>query len=336
MLNNIKNIELLKLNNEKNYIIDLLYDNINFYNIKYQLISQIENLDELKQNEFYVIPHLLGIPCILILDNKFDCPIAIIKKNLKFYKNQININNIQMYKLYDLKSCKFNKKTIIDGKFSIINDNSIIYCIHDIYMYEDRKYFTELLIKKYKSCESLCDILNNSSSIITFKFVSLYTYDQLPMLIYEKIRNSKFKINGLIFLPIRTGKSFIYINDNEFSFIKSNYADFLKKYEYLDVPDIPLNIYYDDCEKFVDNNKKKELLIKKTKISDVYELYDIKINDESPNLYLNITQDNYIDIAHVPNIATSHFLKNKTDEINIFKCTCIYSPKFRKWIPIIK
>ena len=33
---------------------------------------------------------------------------------------------------------------------------------------------------------------------------------------YNKIQNTDFKINGLIFLPIRTGKYYIYINDNLF------------------------------------------------------------------------------------------------------------------------
>ena len=40
-------------------------------------------------------------------------------------------------------------------------------------------------------------------------------------LVYNKIRNSDFKINGITFLPIRSNRVYIYINDTEFENIKN-------------------------------------------------------------------------------------------------------------------
>ena len=40
------------------------------------------------------------------------------------------------------------------------------------------------------------------SSNFNVKLIKLYKYNDMNDLIYNKIRNSDFKINGLIFLPI--------------------------------------------------------------------------------------------------------------------------------------
>lgn len=345
------NLDIIKTNVEKTYIIDILYNNINFYNIKYQLINTLESLHELKKiihNDtcdinkytssltYYVIPHIIGISSILLIDPKLSYPIIIIKKNLKYYRNQVDVNNVVMYKLINYKKV-YDKLTIIDGKFSnTLDDNKKIYFhIHDIYIYQNKKLYTEQLLNKYNLVNEL-DLFN--SSTIIFDYPTLYKIDQLPLLIYDKIKDYNFKINGLIFVPERTGKTYIYINDQEFADLKNNniYASYLKNYEYLKVPNIPLNIY-NDCNLFVDPNKTKIFIIKKTKISDVYELYnfdnDQKINNS--NLYIYINNSNYEDIAHIPDIKTSHYIKDLLNNVGFTKINCIFSPKFNKWIPKI-
>ena len=68
------------------------------------------------------------------------------------------------------------------------------------------------------------------------------------------------------------------------------------------------------------DGKKKTLLVKKTIISDVYELYDKCSTDEK------------IGIAHIPNIKISKYCyENIKDES---MCQCIFSKDFNKWIPL--
>ena len=50
----------------------------------------------------------------------------------------------------------------------------------------------------------------------------LYNFSELPDLIFNKLKTTELKINGLMFLPEYTGKYYIYTNDNEFDELKNN------------------------------------------------------------------------------------------------------------------
>ena len=49
----------------------------------------------------------------------------------------------------------------------------------------------------------------------------MYKLSEINNAIYGGIKNSDFKINGIIFWPIVVGKQYIYINDNEFDKLKT-------------------------------------------------------------------------------------------------------------------
>lgn len=333
MLEKYKNLQLITDNRIKNTILDIIYDNVNFYHIKYQLITTEKHLDELynSSNSYFVTPHLLGVSCLILLDSKFDFPIIIIKKDLKFYRNQVNINMVKIYQLTSENNISHNNTTLIDGKFSIIpqnQDNQLLYCIHDIYVYKNKKLLSDKLDNKYIMCSDISDWFTS----IIVKFCNLTeTFNDLPSLLFDKIKNSKFKINGIIFLPHRSGKSYIYINDSEFSDLKRSDKYTEISHKYLSIPVIPLNI---QDSSLVDNNTKTKFVLRKTKISDVYELYNYIYKDS--DLFRNITEKNYVNIAHVPTTKLSHYLKDLANKNIIFILDCLYSPKFNKWVPLIQ
>jgi hypothetical protein len=150
------------------------------------------------------------------------------------------------------------------------------------------------------------------SSNFNVKLIKLYKYNEMNDLVYNKIRNSDFKINGLIFLPIRSGRVYIYINDTEFDTIKNS-----PNLEVItDVTNIKLSQNMDV------QIQEKELLLQKTQIVDVYEVFTI---DKTCRF----------GISSIPNIEISHKLRkhfNNNDQLII---KCIFDNNFLKWKPII-
>jgi hypothetical protein len=129
-------------------------------------------------------------------------------------------------------------------------------------------------------------------------------------LVYNKIKHSDYKINGLIFFPQRSGRIFLYINDTEFEQIKNS-------------PNLDNQITINNI-KFPSNVnlEKRQLLLQKTLIVDVYEVYTI---DKTVRF----------GICAVPTIELSHKLRNYFELNQQLITECMYDNKFTKWIPII-
>ena len=74
----------------KNYIINLIYSNINVYNFRYKIIDSEDVLDTINKNKenFYVIPHFQGYNFYLIFTkfNDFNTCVLVDKKNIKYKK----------------------------------------------------------------------------------------------------------------------------------------------------------------------------------------------------------------------------------------------------------
>jgi hypothetical protein len=102
-----------------------------------------------------------------------------------------------------------------------------------------------------------------------------------------------------------------------------------REYTSLSVPAIPIQM---SVTNQLDETLNKEFILKKTDISDVFEVYNI-LNKEK--IYLNIKKDNKVGICAIPNIKTSHYCKMMGDKYEIFINDCTYNTKFKKWMPLI-
>jgi hypothetical protein len=128
-------------------------------------------------------------------------------------------------------------------------------------------------------------------------------------LVYNKIRNSDFKINGIVFLPNRSWIIYIYINDYEFDSIKN--SPNLEVIHNVTNVKIPLN-----C-----NLQKRELLLQKTQIVDVYEVFTI---DKTIRF----------GVCAVPNMHLSFKLREYFNTKDQMITECEFDNKFSKWKPI--
>jgi hypothetical protein len=110
--------------------------------------------------------------------------------------------------------------------------------------------------------------------------------------------DKNIKINGLMFLPELTNTHYIYINDSEFNELRNEKFDTKQLLSYT------------------------KFLIKKTEVIDVYELYD------------SVDCNQRIGIAHIPDMVTSHYFRDIFMNVESTFCQCIYSTKFKQWVPV--
>ena len=269
---------------------------------------------ELKNCNYYVTPNYVGNNYIMIIKkylNKLNAYI-ILKNDIKYKKIDIYNNNIKIFKL------KINSEyinlfneydySIFEGKeIKLKNNNTFL--IYDIYYYKGKKFFINKMEDKSiiinNDLSSLNNILNSNFKIL---FIELFKYDDIKYLVYNHIYNNEYEMNGLLFLPERSGKKLLYINDNEFLNIKNNKdnLDLDKKSNYN-------SLDYDE----------KVFIILATNIIDVYNVYSI--DDET----------NKIGIASVPNIELSHKLRKYFSKNDKLITKCIFDTKFNKWKPLL-
>lgn len=286
-------------------VLDKIYSNVNFQKIRYQILNNRSYLDEIKNSKHYITPHFQGYNYLLVFmvinSVKYN---LLIMKNLKFWKEQNNMQDIKIYK-FDTNNSYIDYSTIsiFDGKM-INNSNKSSFIINDIY----NKTMENLTLPE--KLEQVNDILNkikvNDNHNFDCKVCRLYNFSELPDLVFNKLKTTELKINGLMFLPEYTGKYYIYTNDTEFDELKNNSNN-----------NVTITI------KKTNTNSEIEFYMKKTNVPDVYELYD---NDET-----NLVKEG---IAHIPNMKTSHYFRNIFQNKNMIKINCIKSDKFNKWIPI--
>ena len=169
---------------------------------------------------------------------------------------------------------------------------------------------------KFINCIINNQFCGNDCKNFKFKINRLYEYDDLKNVVENIIPKCEIDTMGLIFYPKFSGITTIYmekklekveisnntekINNNSYHLIK-NIVGFLSEREYS-----------------YENGKLVKLIIEKTNITDVYNLFE---NNER------------IGIAHIPNMKTSIYLQNNLDNSKK-EVECVFNKKFNKYIPI--
>ena len=213
--------------------------------------------------------------------------------------------------------------TIFDGKL-IQSNNDNIFLIQDCFYLMGKKLLDMEMKEKMTYIDS---ILKNNfrkdkspyCSNFEFKLNKLYDYNELESLI-ENLPKLSISTNGLVFYPKFSGVTNLHIekkndkvdissNNKEVIEQKSyhiihNFVDFLKSREY----------------GYESNGKNKILWLSRTLIPDVYDIAEKENGDKEG-------------IALIPNLKTSQMCDNLVSEKPV-KFNCIFSNKFKKWMPI--
>ena len=330
-------------------VINIIYDHLNVSTFGYKMIDAINCISSLDllikdHNDYLVVPHIMGINSWMIF-LEFEgktISVCLSKKDIKHFKKQIDYNSLKIY-TFNLKvNAQLKKKlfpfSIFDGKFIMGVDNILSYNVLDIFYLAGESQLNVPIKSKIINFakEMISDINEGITNNIEFniKMIGIYDLEQLADLTFNKIKQSKLKINGFIFLPILSGKTLIYINDADFTNLRQHLSEtpaLFTNYKSLNVPAIPLHMRIENRQ---DGDFKNNFVLKKTKTADVFEIYYCLLEYKN-KLHLNISEQNRVGIAHMPDIKTSQYCKQKGDQYEIFVNECVYNNKFNKWQPNI-
>ena len=309
--------------NEENKmeLLDYLYQSVDLYQLRYTIMKTTEHAQILKQQTYHITPHFHGYNYYLIFKKLKSSNIVsaylIYKLNLKFTREETIDNNVKIYEinptlLSDVNNNIINEydNTIIDGKL-VFKREQKIFLINDILYFKSSKFLTFKLEDKFQKIDNDVNTLNNLFvDTFVIKIIKLYKNNEMNDLVFNKINNSDFKINGLTFLPIRSSRVYIYVNDNEFDSIKNS-----PNLEVLtEITNIKLNKN--------DDIQEKELLLQKTQIVDVYEVFT---TDKKCRF----------GVAAIPTIKISHTLRSYFENNDQLIINCRFDNQFLKWIPLI-
>lgn len=312
------NLEMLD-SNLYSMVLDKIYNCIDLQKTRYQLINNRVYLDNIKSSPHWITPHFQGYNFLFgfvrLNGIKYN---LLIFKNLKYKKEQNIIGEVKIYKFEitpnTLDSLYSGSGTFFDGKLIQSSFNKSSYIINDMYMLEGKSTQNMTLQDKLSKIDQL---LNKFKPVDSYNFdckvCRLYTFGELPDLIFNKIKQTDLKVNGIMFLPEISSKYYIYTNETEFDELKSSSTT-------------PVTI----------TTKKQtlsevEFYMKKTSIPDVYELYCPDDTSSTNTSHHNLTKEG---IAHIPNMNTSHYFRKIFRDKNMVKANCIKSEKFNKWIPL--
>ena len=282
----------------KNYIINLIYSNINVYNYRYKIIDSDDILDTISKNKenFYVIPHFQGYNFYLIFTrfNDFNTCVLVDKKNIKYKKEQINFRDINMYQMNVKCNPSIFKNTLIEGRIIRKNEDNI-FLIHDCYMLENEKLLTERMQSKLESLDKyITDKFYDHN--MKLNVIKLYTIDQINT-VAEKMKTTEYIINGFIFLPSRSGMNYIYVNNHEVEELKN---------------ELPKTDVKHDKDTFI---------IKKTLMKEVFDVIDIETEKR-------------LGICYISTIAQSHNMRQLFKDKIYHKMKCRFNEKFKKYEPL--
>lgn len=310
----------------KQKVIDWLYSKLDLSKYRYNMLNNISKLKFLHDNEHYVSPNFKGYNYLLIMvkiNDKNLC-IAIDRKKLSYHKNQLDMKTIQIIQInINTTEIMFNG-TIYDGKI-IKSNNQYVYLIQDCFYLMGSKMID---IEMNEKMNKLDIILKNNfkkdkTSYCTnfeFKLNKLYNYKELEELI-NNLSKLSVETNGLLFYPNLSGVNVLYLDIKKSDKVEidsknceiieqtsyniiHNFVDFLKSRKY----------------SYESNGKYKTFWLSRTIVPDVYDLSDNDFGEK-------------IGIALIPNLKISQMCDDIIKE-NSVRFNCIFSTKFKKWIPL--
>ena len=309
----------------KNKVIDYLFNSIDISKYRYNMLDSMQQLNFLKLNEHYISPNFKGYNYFLIFHKYNNIPYcaALDRKNLSYHWYKVDIKKITIFKIKMSTSPSIFRGTILDCK--MIKDKMIIKdcfqimgtMITDMDMFEKMIYLDSIIINQFQK-----DYCSNFS----FKINKLYRYNMLTELIKNIIPKCTMNIQGLIFLPKQSGISIIYIDKGTPDKVEINnnkIEENISSESYHMIHDLK-KFLISRTYSYETAGKKKNLIVERTEITDVYNVYENN----------NTCSESYdkIGIAHIPSIKISQYCNDNIKEKHL--CQCIFHKDFNKWIPL--
>lgn len=311
----------------KKEVINYLYKNVSLNNYRFKMLDNISKLEELKNNPHYISPNFRGVNFLIICMKikQQNRTFLIDRRKLKYHKNNLNLKEVKIIEINLKANTILFNGSIFDGKMLTLNkdgNKQSYFLVFDCYLLMGKENVSQEMKSKYFTLDKIFSthLSDNPCANFPIKINKLYQYEEIDNLINNILPTISFPTNGIIFSPKYSGISIIfneqkkevvnYNSKNELSNVSTDYDMIRDLKEYLS----QRTYHYENF------NMKKQFIITKTDIPDVYTL-----KDEN-----NIK----IGIAHIPSLKISHQVKAWLKNQKYTKVECVYHKQFDKWIPI--
>jgi len=234
----------------KSKIFNYLINNISNYVLNNNFISNKDNLNELLDKDYKILPNIVGEDYIFLckkLNDKYY--VVLIEKN-SFDLNNINFNKINIISLKIRLNSKCYNGTIFDGR--LVNLGGVnVFIINKVLMLYGNKLNGLKIKDKFEKVNDFIDnsyMIDSNMNSIIFKLNMLYDISEFNKLITDKLVNSKYKFSSIDFIKSDFEKSYrLYFSNQD---CNSNFVNILGKLIDVDV----IELFTKD-----DNNKVRRI-----------------------------------------------------------------------------
>lgn len=255
--------------------------------------------------------------------------------------------------------------TLLEGEMIKDNNKKWIFLINDLYIYKNQSLENKNILKRLEVINNIfIDFKNDPDDVCLFQINKYFKYDKFNYLVNDYKKSLNYTCRGIYFKPLffkfknilfnfddslickvhkvkyQKGNEFITnknkINQSHNNTNNSTNQNEIQSYNSSHNPrhnphhNHTRNSHTNENGKVMshsNDDKLKEFYIENTDLPDVYNLYKIDNN----------TFTDFFDIAYIPNIVSSNFVRdlfiNKALNTKI-KIECKYVSNFNKWTPI--
>ena len=171
-------------------ILTKLYDHLNLTQVRYQMLTDRNQIRELSEEPHYVLYHTHGYNYLLFLtliDNK-PYNLMISKRELKHTLCQNNMDDIKIF-TFNMDNLRMNYyyDTVFDGKL-LRTDGDPIYLIYDCYALCSKTMYNIPMDQKYEIINNVLNEININinQDKLTLKLMDLMRYKDIPDMVFNK------------------------------------------------------------------------------------------------------------------------------------------------------
>ena len=263
----------------KSKIFNYLVESVSKSKLESNLIRNECNLNELLDNNYSILPNIVGEDYIFICKKLNDKYYVVLVEKNSFDLSNINFNKINIISLKIRLNLKSYNGTIFEGRLVNLGGTNV-FIINKVFMLDGSRLDNLALDDIYEKTNEFIDnsyILDTNMNSILFKLNRVYKIHEFDDLLSNKLKSSKYKFSSIDFVKSNFENTYrLYFSNQDYS---SNFVNILGKLIDIDVielyakdnmnkirrigiahiPDINTSLL---CNKFISKNELSNLRCK--------------------------------------------------------------------------
>ena len=263
----------------KSKIFNYLVESVSKSKLESNLIKNECNLNDLLDNNYNILPNIVGEDYIFICKKLNDKYYVVLVEKNSFDLSNINFNKINIISLKIRLNLKSYDGTIFEGRLVNLGGTNV-FIINKVFMLDGSRLDNLALDDIYEKTNEFIDnsyILDTNMNSILFKLNRVYKIYEFDDLLSNKLKSSKYKFSSIDFVKSNFENTYrLYFSNQDYN---SNFVNILGKLIDIDVielyakdnmnkirrigiahiPDINTSLL---CNKFISKNELSNLRCK--------------------------------------------------------------------------